>query len=77
MTTILRKLDQTILSAQDEPTTGARYKNADALIGDLLILEKALSEAKSEALAVDVTRRPQDASHFAARLARWLHPSLE
>lgn len=56
VTTILRKLDQTILSAQDEPTTGARYKSADALIGDLLILEQALTEAKSEALAVDVVR---------------------
>ena len=56
VTTILRKLDQTILSAQDEPTTGARYKSADALIGDLLILEQALSEAKSEALASDVVR---------------------
>jgi phosphoenolpyruvate carboxylase len=56
VTTILRKLDQTILATNDGATTGPRYKSADALIGDLLVLEAALVEAKSEALATDLVR---------------------
>jgi phosphoenolpyruvate carboxylase len=53
---ILRKLDQTILAARDEPTDGFRYANADELIADLRVIEQALTEAKSEALAADLIR---------------------
>jgi phosphoenolpyruvate carboxylase len=56
VTTILRKLDQTLDATNDEPTTGPRYTSADKLIGDLLLLEAALTEAKSEALATDLVR---------------------
>ncbi len=55
-TTILRKLDNTLAATNDEPTTGPRYTSADKLIGDLLLLEAALSEARSEALATDLVR---------------------
>jgi len=56
VTTILRKLDQTILATREEATIGPRYRSADALIGDLLVLEAALAEARSEALAADLVR---------------------
>ena len=56
VTTILRKLDQTILATGDGAATGPRYRSADALIADLLVLEAALAEAKSEALATDLVR---------------------
>ncbi|TLG77678.1 phosphoenolpyruvate carboxylase [Methylocystis sp. B8] len=56
VTTILRKLDQTLRAVNGEPTTGQRYGSADELIADLLVLEKALVEAKSGALATDLVR---------------------
>jgi phosphoenolpyruvate carboxylase len=56
VTTMLRKLDQTIAATHGDDPISARYNNADALIGDLVLLEKALTEAKSEALASDIVR---------------------
>ena len=56
VTAVLRKLDQTILSTRDEPTVSARYGSADELIADLLLLEAALVDIKSDALAKDVVR---------------------
>ncbi|HEY8163653.1 MAG TPA: phosphoenolpyruvate carboxylase [Methylocystis sp.] len=56
VTTILRKIDNTLAAANDEPTTGPGYSSADKLIGDLLLLESVLIEAKSEALATDLVR---------------------
>ena len=56
VTAILRKLDQTLAAAREEPTTGSRYGSADELIVDLVALEKALTEARSEALATDLVR---------------------
>jgi phosphoenolpyruvate carboxylase len=56
VTTILRKIDNTLAATNDEPVSGPRYTSADKLIGDLLMLESALTEAKSEALATDVVR---------------------
>ena len=53
---MLRKLDQTIAATHGNDSISARYKNADALIDDLVLLEKVLTEAKSEALASDVVR---------------------
>ncbi|WP_036284920.1 phosphoenolpyruvate carboxylase [Methylocystis sp. ATCC 49242] len=56
VTTVLRKIDQTLLATKDEPTAGPRYGSADELIGDLLLLEAALKEIKSDALANDLVR---------------------
>ncbi|MEF3365818.1 phosphoenolpyruvate carboxylase [Methylocystis sp. 9N] len=56
VTTMLRKLDQTLAGLRDEPTTGARYGSADDLIADFLTLERALTEGKSEPLACDLVR---------------------
>ncbi|BDV33189.1 phosphoenolpyruvate carboxylase [Methylocystis iwaonis] len=56
VTTILRKIDNTLAATNDEPTTGPRYTSADKLIGDLLLLESVLIDAKSEALATDLVR---------------------
>jgi len=56
VTTILRKIDNTLAATNDEPTSGPRYTSADKLIGDLLMLESVLTEAKSEALATDLVR---------------------
>ncbi|GLI94628.1 phosphoenolpyruvate carboxylase [Methylocystis echinoides] len=56
VTTILRKIDNTLAATNDEPVSGPRYTSADKLIGDLLLLESVLAEAKSEALAIDLVR---------------------
>lgn len=56
VTTILRKIDNTLAATNDEPVSGPRYTSADKLIGDLLLLEAVLTEAKSEALATDLVR---------------------
>jgi phosphoenolpyruvate carboxylase len=56
VTTILRKLDNTLAAAKEEPVNGPRYTSADKLIGDLLMLESVLCDAKSEALAIDMVR---------------------
>ena len=56
VTTLLRRLDQTLAAAREEPTTGPRYGSADELISDLLVLENALIEARSDALANDLVR---------------------
>lgn len=56
VTTILRKIDNTLAATNDEPTSGPRYTSADKLIGDLLLLESVLTEARSEALATDLVR---------------------
>jgi phosphoenolpyruvate carboxylase len=56
VTTILRKIDNTLAATNGEPITGPRYTSADKLIGDLLLLESVLTQAKSEALATDLVR---------------------
>ncbi len=56
VTTMLRKLDQTIIATQGDKPISMRYQNADTLISDLVLLEKVLTEAKSEALASDIVR---------------------
>ena len=56
VTTMLRKLDQTIVATRGGVNSGQRYASADALIGDLLLLESVLTDAKSEALASDIVR---------------------
>jgi len=56
VTTLLRKIDQTLASTHGEPVTGPRYGSADELIDDLLLLEAALAEIGSDALANDLVR---------------------
>lgn len=56
VTTILRKIDNTLAATNGEPFNGPRYTSADKLIGDLLLLETALGEARSAALATDLVR---------------------
>lgn len=56
VSTILRKIDQTIAATNGGSTTGPRYGNADELIDDLRVLEQGLIDASSEALAADLVR---------------------
>jgi phosphoenolpyruvate carboxylase len=53
---MLRKLDGTIRATKGEEQGAARYANADELIVDLRILEQALIDARSVALAIDLVR---------------------
>jgi phosphoenolpyruvate carboxylase len=55
---VLRKLDATIarVEGQDIGGPGASYENADELILDLRILERALEEANSPSIAADLVK---------------------
>ena len=53
---IVHKLDQTLLATRGEPTTDARYASADELIGAFKVMEDALVEGGSPALATDLVR---------------------
>jgi phosphoenolpyruvate carboxylase len=53
---VLRKIDGTIRATKGEADGGARYANADELIADLRILEQALINGHSAALAADIVR---------------------
>jgi phosphoenolpyruvate carboxylase len=53
---IVYKLNQTLLATRGEPTTDQRYANADELIADLKLMETALAEGRSAALATDLVR---------------------
>jgi phosphoenolpyruvate carboxylase len=52
----LRKLDGTIRATKGDANSGSRYANADELIVDLRILEQALIDGRSAALAADLVR---------------------
>jgi phosphoenolpyruvate carboxylase len=53
---IVSQLDETIAAADGQEAQGPRYADADALIADLRILEEALIESHSVALAADLVR---------------------
>jgi len=53
---IVSQLDETIAAADGAKAKGPRYADADALIADLRILEEALIESSSIALAQDLVR---------------------
>jgi phosphoenolpyruvate carboxylase len=53
---MLRKVDATIRATKGDEQSDRRYANADEFIIDLRVLEKALIEARSPALAADLVR---------------------
>jgi phosphoenolpyruvate carboxylase len=56
LTCVLRKLDESIKAIQGGQSTSPRYANADELVVDLRVVEKALVDAKCASLAVDMVR---------------------
>jgi phosphoenolpyruvate carboxylase len=56
LTCVLRKLNETIGSIRDMRSSRPHYANADELVVELRVLEKALNDAKCPSLAISLVR---------------------